>query len=180
MDTKFINFQKKEISAINKEAAKESAPFQIIGDATQAYKKFKEEHNTGFSESELKAFFLDYLSKKSKQAAGVGYMVTLESAALNTRERPYKVTNVKNEGKRKWKTVREIIDKKTGEVIVTVDTTKADAVNKAKELFKNGLQHSVIVKAVKSTENCVEAEVAYVPSKGSHYGSYLVFGIVAE
>ena len=179
-ETEIINFQKKQIVAVSKEAAKDAAPFKVIGDATQAYKAFAKK-SPNATDAVVREFFLDYLKKKVKLAAGVGYIVTLESASVNTRERPYKVANVKNVGKRKWRTTREIIEKSTDKVLATVETTKADAINTAKTLFKEGkAQSTLFIKAVKSTENCIEATIEYVPSKGSHDGKYLVFGVVAD
>ena len=41
METKVINFKKLEVTGATKEEALAKAPFQIIGDATQAFKNWK-------------------------------------------------------------------------------------------------------------------------------------------
>ena len=51
-------------------------------------------------------------------------MITIEAGAADTRERPYKVNDVKNEkGKRKYKTTYQLIDKKSGSVIAETQET---------------------------------------------------------
>ena len=193
METKTINFKKAEISVATKDEMKESAQelgFTILKDATAAYKKFKEKTGT-VTDRELKTFMYDYLQDNYKQAPGIGCSITLTSAAVNTRERPYKVENVKNEGKRKWSTVREIVGA-SGRVYAQVDTTKAAALQKAKDLFKEGaIKENVTIMATKvavtvkgedgkTANSAVEAKIAYTPSKSSHNGNYIIFGIAHE
>lgn len=114
----FLNFKVMEVVGATKEEALEKAPFDIMGDATQAFKIWKKKQVHGVTEADRKQFFLDYLTKKSKNVAGVGFSITLEAAVADTRERPYRIDDVKNEsGSRKYVTVYQIIDKATGAVI---------------------------------------------------------------
>ena len=102
METKVINFKKLEVTGATKEEALAKAPFQIIGDATQAFKNWKKKQIDGVTDAKIKEFALDYIQKKTKSAAGVGFSITVDAAVADTRERPYKINDVKNEkGKRK-------------------------------------------------------------------------------
>ena len=104
MATQVLNFQKLEVCAFTKEEAKAQLPFEVMKDATQAYKNWKKNHEGGITEKDIKEFCLDYLAKHTKNVKNAGCMITIEAGAADTRERPYKVNDVKNEkGKRKYK-----------------------------------------------------------------------------
>ncbi len=178
---KMISFKRLEVTGVTKEDALANAPFGIQGDATQAYRNARKAHTGAWTDADMKKFMLDYLSKKSKNLPGVGFSITIESAVADTRERPYAIEDIKNEqGSRKYKTVYRWIDDKTGETVVEVDTTKADAKNAIKrEYTENGYKgnaHLVMVKKCVEGQDVV-AKVRYTPSKSSRVGTYLVFGI---
>ena len=179
--TQFLNFKVMEVNGATKEEALEKAPFDIMGDATQAYKIWKKKQVNGVTESDKKQFMLDYLAKKSKNVTGVGFSITMESAVCDTRERPYRINDLKNEsGARKYKTVYRWIDKDTKKLVVETDTTKADAKIAIKnEYSNNGYKgNAVLVMDKKCVEGqAVVAEAFYTPSKSSRCGSYIVFGI---
>ena len=59
----FLNFKVMEVTGATKEEALEKAPFDIMGDATQAYKIWKKKQVNGVTEADRKQFMLDYLSK---------------------------------------------------------------------------------------------------------------------
>ena len=183
MNTQFVNFKKLEVTGATKVEAFEKAPFFIQGDATQAFKIWKSKQTQGITEKDIKDFCLGYLAKKSKNAPGVGFAVTIESAVADTRERPYKFTDIKNEkGKRKYKTIYQIIDKETGKVLAETDETKAKAKEIAKKLyvdkdFKGNLVCTYTKQVVEGEP--VAFEVAYTPSKSSRVGTYMIFGIEA-
>lgn len=183
MSTQILNFKKVEIVAESKEAAiaqVESTLFHVNGDATQAYKNWKAKQTKGITEREVKEFMLDYLAKKGKNCPGAGYMITLESAVADTRERPYKIEDVKGDGKRKFKTFYKWIDKDTKTTVCQVDTNKADAKNALKELYKSG-DYKGDAKCVKTKEvvegQAVVATAQYTPSKNTKNGVWLCFGI---
>ena len=152
-----------------------------MGDATQAYKIWRKKQVNGVTDSDKKQFMLDYLSKKSKNCAGVGFSITLESAVADTRERPYRIDDVKNEkGTRKYKTVYQIIDRATGAVLAETSETKAKAKEIAKNLytekdFKGNLICTYTKQVLDGEPTAFTVE--YTPSKSSRVGSYLVFGI---
>lgn len=176
-----IGIKKLEVMGSTKEEALAKAPFFIQGDATQAFRKWKKTMVNGVTDSDIKQFMADYLAKKSKNAPGVGFSITKESAVADTRERPYKIKDVKNEqGSRKYKTFYRWIDTATGEIVVESDTTKADAKNALKKMYtEKGYKGNASLEMVKK---CVEgqaivATAEYTPSKSSRVGTYLVFGI---
>lgn len=185
MSTKVLNFKKLEVVAESKEAAiaqVEESLFHINGDATQAFKNWKSKQNGGVTERAVKEFMLDYLNKKGKNCPGAGYMITVDAAIGDTRERPYRVEDIPSEGKRKFKTVYKWIDDETGTVVAQSDKNKADAKNEIKELYKAGL-YKGNAKLVKSKDviegQSVVATAEYTPSKNTKNGTWIAFGIEA-
>ena len=183
--TEFVNFQSFDVTADSRNEAVEmveSKSFGILGDATQAYKNAKKACTTGWTDREERQFFLNYLQKKAKMKAGVGFMVTLEAAIADTRERPYKFENVKGEGKRKYTTVFTVETKSGESLVLEGAKTKNEAQNMLKELFKNGtLREDGIVRYEKHVEgdNEVAFTFEYTPSKNTRKGVYRVFGVQA-
>ena len=171
MSTKVLNFKSVTVSA--------EQYFHINGDATQAYKNAKAKHQGVWTERDDKAFKLDYLEKKGKSCPGAGYIIVVEAAIGDTRERPYKIEDVKSEGKRKFKSMYKWIDAE-GKTVCQVDTNKADAKNAIKELYKSGAFRgdAKLVKTKDVVEgNAVVATAKYTPSKNTKPGSYIAFGI---
>ena len=177
MSTQILNFKKVELVAESKEAAKEmmQAYFNYQGDATQAFKNWKEKQGGAVTDRDVKEFMLDYLAKKSKNCPGAGYMITMDSAVKDARERPYKIEDVKNEqGARTFKTIYKWIDDATETVVCAVDTNKADAKNEIKELYKSGAYKGNAY--LTKTKDIVEGEAIlatakYAPSKNTKSGS---------
>lgn len=179
-----MNFKKVEVTGVTKEEALAKAPFEIMGDATQAYKTWRKKQLNGVTEADKKQFMLDYLEKKSKAVAGVGFAITDESAIADTRERPYRVIDVKNEhGARKYVTVYQIVDAETGVVLAETNETKAKAKELAKELYtEKGFRGNT---KCHYTKQVLDGEpiaftTEYAPSKNSRVGSYTCFGIVRD
>ena len=183
--SEIFNFKSFEVSAETKEAAVaqvEKENFHINGDATQAFKNWKAKQNGGVTERAVKEFMLDYLAKKGKNCPGAGYMITVDAAIGDTRERPYRVEDIPNEGKRKFKTVYKWIDKETGTVVAQADTNKADAKNAIKELYKTGAYkgNAELVKSKDVVEGqAVVATAENTPSRNTKNGTWIAFGIEA-
>ena len=179
--TQIMNFKRMEVTGATKDEALAKAPFDIMGDATQAYKIWKKKQVNGVTDADKKQFMLDYLSKKSKNVVGVGFSITLESAVADSRERPYSIHDKKNEsGARKYKTTYQLIDKTTGSVIAETNETKAKAKEIAKDLYVDkGFKGNIICTYTKQVVDGepIAFEVEYTPSKSSRVGSYLVFGV---
>lgn len=184
MSTKVLNFKKTEVVAASKDEAIAWVNANLVnynGDATQAYKNWRDKQGGAVTERETKEFMLNYLEKKTKCAPG-GYLICVDPAIVDTRERPYKIENVKGEGKRKWKTTYVGIDNETNAPIGKWDTNKADALNAIKELYKSGEYkgsgHLDKVKEVIEGEATV-ATFEYTPSKNTKNGVWIAFGIEA-
>lgn len=173
------NFNTVQVKGFTKQEALSNAPFQVIRDATQAWKTA----GKPITNNALKEFCADYLSKHTKYAQGIGCSITIESGSADTRERPYTVVDIKNEkGKRKYKTGIQGIDTETGEVLFTNFENKTKAKEVAKELYtKHGFRgniHASYVKAVVEGETGA-FDVIYTPSKSAKLGSYICFGVEA-
>lgn len=179
--TQIMNFKRMEVCGATRKEAMEKAPFEIMGDATQAYKIWLKKQVNGVTDADKKQFMLDYLAKKSKNVSGVGFSITIEAAVADTRERPYSITDVRNEkGARKYKTTYQIIDAATGSVIDSTDETKAKAKEIAKNLYtKRGFKGDLICTYTKQVVDGepIAFKASYTPSKSSRVGTYLVFGI---
>ena len=104
----------------------------------------------------------------------------MESAIGDTRERPYQITNVKNDGKRKYKSTYNLINDRTGLSVGKVTTNQKDAENTVKELYKSGaLKDNVTCTLTKEVvEGTSEVfKAAYKPSKHTRQGTWKFFGI---
>lgn len=179
--TQIMNFKRMEVVGTTKEEALSKAPFDIMGDATPAYKIWLKKQVNGVTDADKKQFMLDYLAKKSKNVAGVGFSITLESAVADTRERPYRIDDVKNvHGARKYKTTYQLVDASTGSVIAETDETKAKAKAIAKSLYTDkGFKGNLVCTYTKQVVDGepIAFKATYTPSKSSRVGTYLVFGI---
>lgn len=174
-------FKTVEVNAYSKDEAIAKAPFQIIMDATQAWKLA----GKPLMGTELKEFLAAKLQAETKFANGVGCIITVDAGVPDSREFPYAVNDIKNDkGKRKFGMSFLMTDKETGEVkgIVT-GATKAEAIEKAKELYvKKGYKGNLMAQYIKVvTEGEPGAfEVSYAPSKSTHLGKYLLFGRTSD
>lgn len=172
------NFKFEEIKAYTKNEATEKAPFQIIKDATQAWKN-ADKPITG---SSLKEFMAEYLEKNTKFAAGIGCMITVDAGQADTRERPYTFENIKTDGKRKFTKVIELINPKTNEILGKSFGTKDDAEKEAKKLYTEkdykGDINAVIKHEVTEGEP-LAFKAFYTPSKNAKLGTYVAFGVEA-
>jgi len=186
MATTILNFKKVEVIAESKEAAKaqiEETLFHVQGDATQAYHNWEQKQNGTVTDRDKKEFMLDYLAKKSKNCPGAGFMITVESAIKDSRERPYKIDDIKNEeGKRKTKRMYKWIDKQSKTVVCSVDTNKTDAKNAIKELYKSGAYKGdaeLVISYDVIEGQAVVATAKYTPSAHTKNGKWIAFGIEA-
>lgn len=166
----------------------------LKGDATTWYNK--EERPIG---AYLAAAATDYVERKVKGAAGIGFSITVESGVADTRERPYKVTNITTKGARVWKTVYQGFvgaDEVTGlgGTLVLSKDTKGDAEEAAKE-YTTKNKVDVVVRLGKEVTGSkvkdgdkvkpgaaqnVAMIVKYTPSVNTVEGDYIFFGYEAE
>lgn len=173
------NFKQVEVKGYTKNEALKQVPFQVIKDATQAWK------NAGkpLTGNALKEFMSEYLRVNTKFAAGIGCSITVEAGTADTRERPYTIYDIKNEsGKRKYKTGIQGVNPETGEILFVNFENKAAAKEAAKALYTEGGYrgniHATYVKEVVEGETGA-FDVEYTPSKSAKVGTYLAFGVEA-
>lgn len=209
MANQIMNVKKVEVTGATKETALANAPFNVNlpgADCTQALRNAKKKHTGAWTSADDKQFMLEQLEKKTRNTPGNGCYIVLESAVVDSREKPYKVEDVKNKGARKKAKVFQIVDAKNNSVIaetpVTTTTrndkegnvivdengkpktyyksaTKADAKKLLAKYYMDGGQAETYIRLM---DKVVEGEeiVArgyYTPSKNSRPGRYLCFGI---
>ena len=95
---------------------------------------------------------------------------------LDKRNSPFSITNVKNNGTRKFGRVFKLIDESNGQILQTVKGTKAEAQNAAKELIVDGFRGKgriVVTQEVTQGEPIV-SYFEYTPSKSAKNGNLLV------
>lgn len=174
--------------------AKSGLSAEIKFDATIAFKK------DGKPEGRhLELFAQEYLDKKVKGAAGIGFSITVESGVADSRERPYKVENVVTEGARTWKTVYQGFvgaDKDgLGGTLVCQKDTKGEAEEAGKAYVTANKVGPVVIRVGKEVTGSkvkdgdkvtlgaaqgVAMIINYTPSVNATEGKYIFFGIEAE
>ena len=178
---KVLNFSKSVVTGVNKAEAIAKAPFEVVGDATQAYLKWK---SSVENEDGLKDFLVEYLTKKTKNEEGKGFIITLTPAVQNTRKSPYSINDIKNDkGVRKYKTTYQLVDTTTNVVIAETAESKNKALQLGRKLYKEtGLTHDIkcilVKKVIEGSDTLFE--MVYNPSKGTQEGEYIVFGITKD
>ena len=117
-----INYRKFDVSGVTKEEALEGVnqyfnveDGKVNGDASIAWFKAQQD-GIGFDE-----FAQDYLLKK-KARPGDAFTITNTRAIKDTRERPYKITNIPRSGTRKFEKAFNLIDSDTGTILKTLTT----------------------------------------------------------
>lgn len=191
------------VKGFTKEEALSQVNFDAsFKNATQAWVKAGK---PTYGTNDFKTFAAEYLKKATKGIAGVGAYVVMESGVADSRERPYKVISVSNEGTRKYSTVYQIVEAdlktKTKKVIKTdkegvekevtetvaelvalgsvVDTAskKGEAEAKMKEWITE-TKRNYVVNVVKVTDhNPVASYGIYTPSTSAKEGTYIAFGV---
>ena len=173
METYFSKFE--VIGQTKDEAMKNAQPLNLRVDATQAYKKWAKENIE--NEDNVKEWMKDYLNKKKFNMPNDGAYIVLQSAVLDSRERPYKVEKPKYEA-RTHTPVRVYVGRAqdTNEEIFTEKTSKA-AEQAAKEwVIENKVGVDLVIETRMKEKNSLYAKVNYVPSKGTQPCKLLVFG----
>lgn len=187
------------------EALKEVNFDASFKNATQAWKSAGK---PTVGTNDFKLFCFNYLKKQTKGIPGVGAYVVLEQGVADSREKPYKVITVSNEGTRKYSTVYQIVEadlktktKKvtkidkdgnekevnevTAEVVslgAVVDTAskKGEAEDKMKEWITE-TKRNYIVNVVKVTDhNPIASFGIYTPSSSAKEGTFIAFGVEVD
>ena len=168
-------FKKFETIGTTKDAAMKESGLNLRVDATQAYRKWAKEN--AVTEESQKAWMKEYLAKKKFTMPNDGAYIVLQSAVLDSRERPYKVEKPKYEA-RTHTPVRVYVGRAqdTNEEIFTEKTSKA-AEQAAKEwVIENHVGVDLVIETRMKEKNSLYAKVNYVPSKGTQSCKLLVFG----
>ena len=172
---KNVFFTKFETIGQTKDEAMKNSNLNLRVDATQAYKKWAKENVT--NEDNVKEWMVEYLKKKKFNMPNDGAYIVLQSAVLDSRERPYKVEKPKYEA-RTHTPVRVYVGRAqdTNEEIFTEKTSKA-AEQAAKEwVIDNKVGVDLVIETRMKEKNSLYAKVNYVPSKGTQPCKLLVFG----
>ena len=167
-------FKKFEVIGTTKDAAIKESGLNLRVDATQAYKKWAKEHTT--NEDDVKEWMKDYLKKKKFTMPNDGAYIVLQSAVLDSRERPYKVEKPKYDARTHSPEKFYVLRDATGNEVGREKTSKA-AEQTAKEYvaeFKESV--SINYEWVSKEKNSLYATVKYTPSKGAQKAKLLVFG----
>ena len=170
-----VFFTKFETIGATKDEAMKNSKLNLRVDATQAYKKWAKENVT--NEDNVKEWMVEYLKKKKFNMPNDGAYIVLQSAVLDSRERPYKVEKPKYEA-RTHTPVRVYVGRAqdTNEEIFTEKTSKA-AEQAAKEwVIDNKVGVDLVIETRMKEKNSLYAKVNYVPSKGTQPCKLLVFG----
>jgi len=179
METTTI-FKKFEVIGTTKdEAIKNAAPLNLRVDATQAYKKWAKEHTT--NEDDIKEWMKDYLKKKKFTMPNDGAYVVLQSAVVDSRERPYKVEKPKYDARTHSPEKFYIIRDEANTEVGREKTSKA-AEQFAREFVTDYKETVTINIEWRAKEkNTLYETFKYTPSKGTQPCKLLVFGYqVAE
>lgn len=145
-----FNLKIEAVKGFTKEEALSKVNFNAnFKNATQAWVKAGK---PTFGTNDFKVFATEYLKKATKGTAGVGAHVVIDGAVADSRERPYKVLSISNEGTRKYKTVYQIVE--------------AELVTKTKKVMK-----TVKVKDEEGNVTEVEKEVNEMTAEVKSLGS---------
>ena len=172
---------KVEVKAFTKAEAIESTevPFGVLKDATAAWKNAGQPLS---NKADFRKFAEEYLTKHTKNIEGMGCFISVIPGSADKRNRPFSISNVNNNGTRKFGRVFKLIDESNGQILQTVKGTKAEAQNAAKELIVDGFRGKgriVVTQEVTQGEPIV-SYFEYTPSKSAKMGTYLFFGITAS
>ena len=180
MDQNFFNFEVIEVSAPTKAEAVSKLPFTVVKDVTVSFNNWKKTLEEEPTELMKKNWMIEYLMSHTKCNPGVGFVITLDPAVVDTRERPYTVVDVKNtQGKRTFSRVIQLVDAQTDKILGLVEGTKGEALKVAKQMYKDGYKGDIdasVTYHVTDGEK-LSFKLKYTPSKGTHDGKWLAFGI---
>jgi len=158
-------------------AAVEAEGFKVIRNKTNSWK------NAGspISDKDFKVFAVAQMEKeKLTEIPGVGFMVVVANGSKDTRERPYTVENVVNEGRTLTERTYEVYRVDNGEIITSLSgegATKDAAIKAAKEAMvdvKADLDIRVVYRVKNNKE--VVCHVKYTPSVNAELGKYVFVG----
>lgn len=172
-------FKSLEVTGTTKEEAFANTPFTAPvttwTNATQKWQNFLKK-NPAPTQAEIKQFELDY-AKEKKLAPGQAAYIVKEAGVADSRERPYKVENVKHEGTRKNTGIHVAYNLATDEKLCNLAAKKADSIDMVKKMIASGKYRCDIkIDKERVYDDPTVAIVRYTPSKNRKVGTYRVFG----
>lgn len=171
-----VYFKKFEVIGTTKDEAISAAkPLNLRVDATQAYKKWSKENPT--NEENVKEWMKDYLAKKKFTMENDGAYIVLQSAVVDTRQRPYKEIKHKHASRtHSFERFYVVRNRETNEEVGCEKTSKA-AIALAKEWVADNHQTvDIFVEAKVKEKNALYSTVEYTPAKGTQKCKLLAFG----
>lgn len=167
-------FKKFEVIGTTKDAAMKESGLNLRVDASQAYKKWAKDNPT--NEDNVREWMKEYLNKKKLTMPNDGAYIVIQSAVLDSRERPYKVEKHKYEAHTHSPEKFYVLRDATGNEVGRAKTSK-EAEQKAKE-FVIDYKETITINYewVSKEKNSLYATVKYTPSKGSKPCKLLCFG----
>ena len=180
------DFVRQTMMGYNETDAFKDLPFSVIGDATDAFNKWKDSYKHEMTEMAENKFMLDYLEKMARNAPGVGYSIMLDEPRQDTRVRPWKFTSVPGYRKLSKKVLEDIIqvighdrDGKTylfGEVRGHFKNAMKIARQAYADGFKGHIEGRHVFRVPEGIEDgCFEGD--YCPSKWANEGVWICFGM---
>ena len=170
-----VIFRKFEVIGTTKDEAKANVNgLTLMVDATQKYNKWAKENAT--NEENIKEWMKNYLHDKKFDKAGLGAYIVLQSAVVDTRERPYQVEKPKYDARthspEKFYIIRDAANTEVGR-----KKTSKEAEQFAKE-FVTEMKETVTINIewVSKEKNSLFETVYYTPSKGTKPCKILAFG----
>lgn len=167
-------FKKFETIGATKDAAMKNSNLNLRVDATQSYKKWAKEN--AVTEESQKEWMKEYLKKKKLTMPNDGAYIVLQTAVLDSRERPYKVEKPKYDARTHSPEKFYILRDATGNEIGREKTSKAAEQTAKDFVTENRESVSINIEWVAKEKNSLYATVNYTPSKGTQACKLLVFG----
>ena len=185
------------VEGYTKEQAMENVEgLEIVRNATTAWKNAGE---PTFNSDKFNVWAEGFMAKH-KMTTGAGAYIIKEAGIKDSRQRPYKVINHKQEGKSSWRTVYNVYEitgcseKENlvkGDLVDVADmleedeteiATKARAAEIMKQLTTENKASYGLYKEKQTTDEQeypgLVMECIYTPSTSAKVGEYYVFGIV--
>jgi hypothetical protein len=162
-----------KVEAFNLQSVKEETGLGLERNATQAWKKVGQPVGV-----ELEEFAKNYLAKHKIDSA---YIVE-ESPVEDTRVNPYKIESITTTGARKYKTMYELINAETGEIMGRAEH-KNEAIDLARQVVRDnrealgvGVKHYARLVKIVAEGEAKAFTFEYEPATNTKIGKFIAFG----
>jgi hypothetical protein len=161
-----------KVKAFNLQNVKEETGLELSKNATFSWKKAGKPIGVEFEE-----FAKNYLEKNKVENAYIIEELPTEDKRLN----PYKINSISSTGQRKYKTIYELINSETGEILGKAEHKNAamdlarEIVREYREILGENVKHYCRLVKVVSEGEPKAFTFEYIPGKGTKIGKYIVF-----